>query len=987
MQVKRIDLSLTMLGLALILISSYYLFGDNDQESSLLPSIAKLNFTDSTVKTKKSQSLNWNDARAGLNLFSDQMIYTYSGATATIKFNQGHEVEVEENSLLKIKSELGESISVEKGYLRAKISKGSPLHVNVKGKDLVLEGDDASVMLNIGKENIEVGILQGDVKVSKDQESVMINSEKSLTVLSTGEMKSKENIAVPTNPTTGKKIFTSLNMAEVNFAWTAKTPQLDIEISSDPQFAESLISQTVDGINFNTSLKAGTYYWRLKSEQSKSVTSSFSVINEKPPVILQPLSGEIMVFSESANPEKGIVDMRWKDTGRKFFIELDEDGNISNHQSDKHFFQYKVLKTTLLKWRVKNLAADHPEAIFSDWQEIQIKVLPPLSVPEIIFPVTADIAVYEDPIKPVQFKWKQAPDTEALLEILENDKIIESFKVLTNGEYSWYPKKTGEFQWRVSQYDQAGQKSKFSSLGIFSLMDLRDATLDAGVYRIQLKRPDQKAKFEWENDKAVVANFELAEDKTFSKVIYKTSAQTSAEVNVAKLGTYYWRNSLKTKPKKVIIEPIPAPLKPQKLPDVEIPVEWKLKNSQSSWWKKITNLLISEAWAEDFVSAAKIEIPAQEHVKSYLIEIYSDLEMSQLLFQKKSNTPNFEWENPHPGQNYFRYAVIDYFDRQSPFSDLSLLKIISTTQPESLQKPLLSYPIRKVKIETESNTINFQWSVVPSIKKYQLEISKDEDFNEITYTAESETNNLEVEKTRLPLEDLLFWRVKVSNKNISKLSSTGKFSVALPIQLATENKPLDKVDLLKTRRAEFLWMPSMDTYTFSQGAISGDIKGNVLVSVLARLQIPLSFMSTEFQVFRQSGKVFSSEKYLYQTLEAKAFKTFKEHYFYGLAVQMVSAQTYAVASGAIKATSYSGLNYGPLLGLTFDVKNLQNQVGLTYLLGTIPTMDLFLRSTYFRKTNQYYVLELGYASRDYKKETYTGTQTSLRVGAGLGFSF
>src|SRR5690606_7847236 len=104
--------------------------------------------------------------------------------------------------------------------------------------------------------------------------------------------------------------------------------------------------------------------------------------------------------------------------------------------------------------------------------------------------------------------------------------------------------------------------------------------------------------FNWEdNEKSV---FELSEDPDFKKVIIKKEVDgNKTETVIPEVGIYYWRSQSvtdegdlkKSRPVKVIIEKAPPPAQPEKLPDTEVPIEWRLIKKKSSW--NILNLFIS----------------------------------------------------------------------------------------------------------------------------------------------------------------------------------------------------------------------------------------------------------------------------------------------------------------------------------------------------------------------------------------------------------
>src|SRR5688572_27967604 len=121
----------------LIIFSSYQLFLWRSSHKLEVLSLCTLVSTKSVVKLTSFTALDWNDAFSGAELEDKQLIYTDANSAAEIKFLEGADVSISENSLIRI-STIGKdnSLKIDKGFIRAKLKDNKPLIISVNGSDL-----------------------------------------------------------------------------------------------------------------------------------------------------------------------------------------------------------------------------------------------------------------------------------------------------------------------------------------------------------------------------------------------------------------------------------------------------------------------------------------------------------------------------------------------------------------------------------------------------------------------------------------------------------------------------------------------------------------------------------------------------------------------------------------------------------------------------------------------------------------------------------
>jgi hypothetical protein len=200
---------------------------------------------------------------------------------------------------------------------------------------------------------------------------------------------------------------------------------------------------------------------------------------------------------------------------------------------------------------------------------------------------------------------------------------------------------------------------------------------------IELKRPNQEVKFEWKKEKKDLSLFEVSDSPNFKRILIskRIRSKNFTHIKFPVVGTFYWRaNKLdkdgsrtKQVPLKVIIRPTPAPSKPKSLPTLKLKMKYKKK--RTSLLQRFYNLLIPSALASDnqFV---ELKFPKIENAKSYQIQIFKDKESKILIKSINTTSTTINWTPPQTGNYYWKISYTDHWNRKSPFSDSSSLKVV-----------------------------------------------------------------------------------------------------------------------------------------------------------------------------------------------------------------------------------------------------------------------------------------------------------------------
>lgn len=977
-----------LMGVLLMLVSSYQLFFQQ-QTTAQSKVLGELSSTLSVVKIKHALNLDWRDAFVGNGVSENELIFTNPEASAEVSFHEGGKLQIGENSLIRITSTGKDTgLNIEKGIIRAKLEGNRSFHVEMNGKEYELKGKDTEIQINIQEDKGEIGVISGNLTVEKEGLKEELTTQTLLSI--EGEEIKKKSVPYKLiSPARDTIFYTVGDQFPITFNWT-DAEEVTISVSQLSRMKEARTLVGRPGASMD--LGPGTYYWKVESSKGPSLVGSFKIVREVTPVLIRPLEGESITVLSGGTQE---VMLQWEGTpNQKYKVEWEVDGYNGSKVVDNKALSVPFGAGELLRWRVR-IEDDHrPLAIWSVWQNVKIKRLLPPVVPTELTPDGVEYQTYSASDQDVELKWNSIQPVELQLLSPKGTKENKKISVQT---FAFKAREAGKYRWRLRGTDIFDRKSEWSEWKTFIIEDMSEqSNMDA--QRIQLKRPDQLVKFNWENESGEQTVFELSKDQIFSNVVIKrelTGAET--ETVIPDTGVYYWRSrkvrpdgSVKmSRPVKVIIEPAPAPAKPQKLPDVEVPIEWKVNDPKTTRWN-ILDFFISSAHADDITGIVRVEIPSNEDAKEFLIKIFKDEELTELVLEKTIQGTTFEWEGARPGTYYWQYAVIDHWNRKSPFSDLAFLTVTGKEIVKA-EKPRLKGPIRAS--EVDQKDVNFSWSESAGTVEYVLEVSHEEDFSEIIVREFSKDPSVKIGKHKWT-PGLYYWRVKARNElKQETVSNTGRFRIR---PLLERIIIVDQYANQKTwkkawrRRAAVAWSPSKDSYSFEDGIDKGRIDGQGLNG--------LEFKGTEFlenwilsaEILRQSGEVFEGQDYLFQRLFIDGGKNFPLHsgtrISVGLGLGHTTGQEYTVQNNAIKSNSTSDVSVGPVFRSFHPVsQDLEFQTKMLYFMGGVKQLEIGADIIRAWKDDYYMIGGISYGWREY--EVGSGEQSSIRANIGLGKEF
>lgn len=979
------------LGAFLIAVSSYQLLFWGEDYSHGLP-LGRLTSTFSVVKTKNAKALDWRDAMLGSEVSENQMIYTDQDSSAQILFHQGDELQIDSNSLIKLESrQKVKTLEIERGSVKAKLEGKESLRVELRGREFVLKGENADIQFNVTSEKSEIGVLSGNITVQSGELQESLTAANSL-IVKDGKVTREKQFFKQIEPNPQDIIFSDQDLTPLSFSWEPQT-SAKVKISNSLDMKES---QVIEGVPpFSHNLNEGHYYWKLESDQGSSLVKSFRIVREAPPRIIRPSPDERFYLLRGDETPK--IHFQWEGEGKSVY-DFEWDKVISHEEKVLGPNLYlPVDQTGVIRWRVRLSDEKRPKAIWTDWQRLEVAMVEKPLAPKGLFPHEVEYQSYDSQPQAIDLKWNSSLPVN--LEIMTPDgKIVE--KSISEQGFNYKTGIHGAYKWRVRSVDAWKQNSEWTEWMSFQVEDLRQEVLDGGIQRIQLKKPDQEVSFSWDGVDGEISVFELAMDKDFKNIVHKKDVQEeTVKVPVLKTGFYYWRSRQflpdgtinVSEPKKVIIEPIPAPLKPEKLPDLEIPLQWKVIEPKKSTFFNPFEWILPSAHAEDIKSTIVLDLPPAENAKSYVVRIFANQKLDQPVVEEMVSEPRYEWDGANIGTYYWQYAIMDHWGRLSPFSDISQLKVRESHRPQA-DKPKLITPIRAR--EVESQNLHFEWTKFED-HIYHLEISTDDNFQLMVFSQETRNNYLDL--PNFPFKSgLHFWRIKSQSKGKTlNFSNTGRFVVLPPLEkiiisdqhVLPEQTPVEKEK--KRYRFTFAWVPSLDEYSFKENNLKGEIQGNTLNSFQFKGSRKFSQGILSGEILRQSGEVFKSEEYLYQRVlldfSWKLPSLKKLHFSAGPVLGQMSGQEYKIIDQTVKAKNLSGFGYGAILrGYRNLNKQWKAQGDFLYLAGVIKTWEVGGETRYHFQ-DFFGIAGINYSMRDY--DLNSGVQSSLRFSLGIGKDF
>ncbi|MEE0887138.1 MAG: hypothetical protein UIB61_09545 [Treponema sp.] len=587
------DFFIVLVCLSVCAVSLYFFWRElnhstvrNDKEK-----IATIYFKQKIAQRQFDDSVVWERLSQNSPLYNKDTIYTSDFSQAIVKFNDGTQLELNENTMLKLSySEKGVEINVSGGDIQIDGSRSKSkkeLAVSMQngttvkldsGSTVSLKSDAAS-----GVNNIEVQ--GGTAKIeTKNGDSGKISSGESINIEETG--------ATSKNPITVTSISKNLNLLKfdekeipVKLEWKLseqeKNQKVIVQISAAKDFSKITKTYTPSGDNIEIPASSGTFYWRIftENEEDKPAVGKISVKNVAPVEIISPAAAS--EFRYRNNFPSILLSWNGSEYADHYKIEIstlrDMKNIIFSETVNGNSFSVKSLSAGEYFWRVTPFFAlnDTGYASPSEVKSFSVVKNEQIKPPALSIPVDGAKLTYTDSASnsfDLQFAWKseiknaefnfEISRDKDFSDIFYSEKIENSTFLKKNlGIFSSWAIPDGTYFWRVVRISgEPDDVTPQSNIQSFSIKKIA-ADKNRLVYPPEnfSAEPEQllNTKFVWKladdfKDESSTSVLQISKEKDFSKI--EVEKMISAKENLEKLddvdlpsGIYFWRVGVESK--------------------------------------------------------------------------------------------------------------------------------------------------------------------------------------------------------------------------------------------------------------------------------------------------------------------------------------------------------------------------------------------------------------------------------------------------------
>lgn len=442
--------------------------------------IGIVTFKMNSIQRKPGQKVVWKDVYESFPLNNKDMIRTYEDSDATIKFKDGTEVKLDENSLIYFDfTDKKPSIKFDSGQIQ----------VNSTNENVSIVADDKKIDMGkgdfkLGKENDEnlnLVVNSGNATIEAGGKKSTIKESQLAKFDSKGSMSVEDLPFSLTAPDDQYKSLT-FSKATIQFRWKSKTdsPDTFLEVSRNKDFSD-LAYQTRAKDTATVTLPPATYFWRMKLQKGVGV---YSFSDTRKLLVIQ--DSEIKLYSpepQAVFPKTTrTINFSWSNypLSQNFKIQISTDPSFSSMYKEEglgsNSIQFQDIPAGEYYWRVTvtpNLkdavpvtsAANKFTLLLTDEIPEEKPVFNRDLLEKSMLPNKEKITVVDNK-NPIKFQWQDVEGSSSYEFKVYNGnqpgkKEIFSTKTKKNEVvFSKYASlDEGKFYWEVNSVDAAGKKS------------------------------------------------------------------------------------------------------------------------------------------------------------------------------------------------------------------------------------------------------------------------------------------------------------------------------------------------------------------------------------------------------------------------------------------------------------------------------------------------------------------------------------------------
>jgi hypothetical protein len=237
--------------------------------------IGTIHFKNNIVQRKLEDQVVWETLENNSPLTNKDTIRSEAFSDAIIRLKDGTEINIDENSMFNLDLS-GDKPSLEFSQGSMQVKNGTSKQSNLVIKSQGSEIDVGTGNLKIEKEakkDLSLFVENGTSKITHNGKQIDVESGKKAALVEGSEVTVKK-IPVRLHLPASQQLYLAEEGrdASVSFEWEADHGFSEslLEVSRSPLFKLQLIKHELSGNHYRSSLKEGTYYWRVLVKDPKS---------------------------------------------------------------------------------------------------------------------------------------------------------------------------------------------------------------------------------------------------------------------------------------------------------------------------------------------------------------------------------------------------------------------------------------------------------------------------------------------------------------------------------------------------------------------------------------------------------------------------------------------------------------------------------------------------------------------------------------------
>ncbi len=538
----------------LILAASIFLYLDYASRigKSKEEQIATISFKRKTAQRKYFDQVIWEHLMKDSPLYNKDMIRTSADSLSIVNFNNGAEIELDENTLIYLSvTKDGTIIDFKDGSMSAKQS-GENNSLNIVSNNAVVKLKDGSAVISKDADkNLEVNMTSGAAQIQQKNKNMELTGNQSA-VIEKNNIQVKNYSIILKSPKSGKYFLTFDNNVNLNFDWhSVSGKKFHLRISDNKFFQGNVISKVITGNSFSMPFQEGDYYWSVKALDSEeiSATSKFSVLRDEPSVLTSPSNKKTLFYYKKLP----IIPFSWtgSDLATSYLLEIFKDGEtVPVHSSLCKTKQISIdnLQAGKYSWRLSNIYdfGDIDAKVHSLTYHFTVeksdKIIPPVLTSPVSDEYLTNLYIKNSG---VVFSWDNASDVESCKFILSSNPDFNKNVIETDVNGGYYSlNKTlppGEYFWKLTYKNPLTGTQESSSSKKIIITDKSDIVPSSDSSKTAAK--NEKIYLKW-NDPNKFKKYQVtvAKDKNLTDIITKTDTNSpSAQIVLEDEGDFFWK--------------------------------------------------------------------------------------------------------------------------------------------------------------------------------------------------------------------------------------------------------------------------------------------------------------------------------------------------------------------------------------------------------------------------------------------------------------